>query len=189
MAKRTFTGKRGERGGSKGAHHHMHDEDADYDPLLTGELSRCNSYDFDMADASGGVSAMGMAAAGGKDSASLCFQERLLVQADSVRVGMGRFSFLLETCAPGSVPDPLLISALLDLPRAPVIARACYLIECANFVHQCNRGHWPSWLKMNLPAYRPSKGQVLSTQPVQRRLQILQLQASKMFYQWAEVNT
>ncbi len=68
-----------------------------------------------------------------------------------------------------------------------MITRACYLLECANFVHQCNRGHWPAWLKMNLPAYRPSRGQVLSTQPIQRRLQILQLQASKMFHQWAEV--
>ena len=137
------------------------------------ELSRCNSYDFDT---------------GTKDSDTVYFRERQVVPIDDIQKGMERFSFLLETCSPGSVPDPLLIAALLDLPKAPVVTRACYLLECAHFVHQCNRGQWPSWVKMNLPAYRPSKGQVLSTQPVQRRIQILQLQASKLFHQWAEVS-
>ncbi len=252
MAKKTLTDKIGKRaggggssgtgggGGGGGSHAHaQHDDEADFDPLLTGDLSRCNSSDFGDGDAAAAVSAVAAAAAAsagggggavmpqsasasgrgsgaaaavavGKDSGSLSLQERHLVPVASVRMGMGRFAFLLETCAPGSVPDPLLISALLDLvrtpsvitvesmlttmnniflfqPRAPVITRACYLLECANFVHQCNRGQWPTWLKMNLPAYRPSRGQVLSTQPVQRRLQILQLQASKMFHQWAEV--
>ena len=74
-------------------------------------------------------------------------------------------------------------------PKAPVVTRACYFLECAHFVHQCNRGQWPTWLKMNLPVFRPSKGNNLNAQPmVQRRTQILQLQATKMFYQWAEVS-
>ena len=143
------------------------------------------------------------------------------VPVQAVQAGMSRFSFLLETCMPGSVPDVLLIGAILDLvrinhwrcikkqlwkstkivltfifqPKAPVITRACYLLECAYFVHQCNRGQWPSWLKMNLPSFsRPSRGQSLAAsafgfnQPLmQRRTQVLQLQASKLFYQWAEV--
>ncbi len=77
-----------------------------------------------------------------------------------------------------------------------MIARACYLLECAHFVHQCNRGQWPSWIRMNLPMYRPNSRlaaaaaanhQHLSAQT--RRTQVLQLQATKMFYQWAEVCT
>lgn len=75
-------------------------------------------------------------------------------------------------------------------PKAPILTRACYLLECAHFVHQCNRGNWPSWLKMNLPTYRPSRGgwPAPSAQlPIQRRALAMQLQASKMFHQWAEV--
>lgn len=33
----------------------------------------------------------------------------------AIRKGMQRFSFLLETCQPGTVPDPHLLAALLDL--------------------------------------------------------------------------
>ena len=76
-------------------------------------------------------------------------------------------------------------------PRAPVVTRACYLLECAYYVHQCNRGHWPSWLKMNLPSggSRPSRGtSLIHTQPLATRRSIsMQLQASKMFHQWGEV--
>ena len=76
-------------------------------------------------------------------------------------------------------------------PRAPVVTRACYLLECAYYVHQCNRGQWPSWLKMNLPSggSRPSRGtSLIHTQPLATRRSIsMQLQASKMFHQWGEV--
>ena len=80
-------------------------------------------------------------------------------------------------------------------PKAPVIARACYLLECAHFVHQCNRGQWPSWIKMNLPGpNRPSRmaGPMTPAQQQQmsaqtRRTQVLQLQAAKMFHAWAEM--
>ena len=89
------------------------------------------------------------------------------------------------------------------------------MLECAHFVHLCNRGQWPSWLKAQLPPFRPSKqggiqgvhplfggrggmadglvGQ--STSPItvqsvqQRRAIAMQLQASKTFHQWAEVST
>ncbi len=70
------------------------------------------------------------------------------------------------------------------------MTRACYLLECAHYVHLCNRGHWPSWLKANLPAGRPSRGGVaIQAQAlVQRRSIAMQLQAGKMFHQWGEVN-
>ena len=32
-----------------------------------------------------------------------------------VREGMQRFNFLLEVCVPGTVPDPQLIGAIMDL--------------------------------------------------------------------------
>ena len=80
-------------------------------------------------------------------------------------------------------------------PKAPVIARACYLLECAHFVHQCNRGQWPSWIKMTRPGpNRPSRmaGPMTPAQQQQmsaqtRRTQVLQLQAAKMFHAWAEM--
>ncbi|VUZ45473.1 unnamed protein product, partial [Hymenolepis diminuta] len=51
---------------------------------------------------------------------------------------------------PGTLPEPQLVASFLDL-NAPVLARACLLLECAFFVNRCNRGEWPSWMKMNLP--------------------------------------
>ena len=129
-----------------------------------------------------------------------------MVPVDVVQTGMDRFNFLLETCVPGTVPDPLLIAALLDLPKAPVVTRACYLLECAYFVHQCNRGQWPNWLKSQLPsASRQSRslaGQLSSMSGgtiaggsgvlnqhliKQKRAVAMQLQAGKMFHQWAQV--
>ena len=92
------------------------------------DLSRANSYDFENAGkdimvggAAGSTAGHMMAAAGAgggglmKDTDTLYFRERHLVPVDTIRVGMGRFSFLLETCSPGSIPDPLMVSALLDL--------------------------------------------------------------------------
>ena len=85
------------------------------------------------------------------------------------------------------------------------------MLECAHFVHQCNRGQWPSWLKAQLPPFRPSKQGVYGVHPLfgtrsgagdmgaspgvpitiqsvqQRRAVAMQLQASKAFHQWAEV--
>ena len=58
----------------------------------------------------------GRGGAGGVyESGGMCFMERHIVPVHVVQVGMSRFSFLLETSAPGTLPDPLLIAALLDL--------------------------------------------------------------------------
>ena len=91
MAKKTFSERIGMARSRK--------KDSDIDEQLL-ELSRCNSYDFET---------------GTKDSDTVYFRERHLVPIDTIQTGMSRFSFLLETCSPGSVPDPLLIAALLDL--------------------------------------------------------------------------
>jgi hypothetical protein len=50
-----------------------------------------------------------------RESEFVVLKERKLVPIMPVRIGMLRFSFLLETCQPGSVPDPHLLAAALDL--------------------------------------------------------------------------
>ncbi|KXJ74140.1 hypothetical protein RP20_CCG014272 [Aedes albopictus] len=126
---------------------------------------------------------------GPRESEVVVLKERRLIPIDPVREGMARFSFLLETCAPGSIPDPPLIAALLELPQAPIVARAALLMECAHFVHLCNRGQWPSWMKQNIPSFRPSGpalGNRSSLAAGARRIHILQRAAGKMFHQWGE---
>lgn len=42
-------------------------------------------------------------------------REKKMVDKFLVKSGMLRFSFLLECCRPGSLPDPQLVAAMLDL--------------------------------------------------------------------------
>ncbi|KAG5895326.1 hypothetical protein JTB14_000598 [Gonioctena quinquepunctata] len=123
-----------------------------------------------------------------RESEFVVLKERKLVSTTSVYQGVSRLSFLLETCPPGSVPDAHLLASSLDLPHSTVVARAALLLECSYFVHCCNKGQWPSWMKFNIPVYRPSgplpaRGNSTGI----RRSHMLQRAAGKMFYQWAEV--
>lgn len=68
--------------------------------LIFADFSRRSSYD--VGD-------------GARESEVVMLKERRLVPIEPVREGMLRFSFLLETCTPGSVPDPQLVAAVLDL--------------------------------------------------------------------------
>lgn len=52
-----------------------------------------------------------------RDSEFLVLKERKLVATDVLYNGMQRLAFLLEICHPGSVPDPPLVAAVLDLVR------------------------------------------------------------------------
>lgn len=52
---------------------------------------------------------------GSKESEIVVLKERRLIPIKPVKDGMQRFSFLLEVCVPGSVPDPQLIGAIMDL--------------------------------------------------------------------------
>ncbi|XP_034126697.1 protein unc-80 homolog isoform X1 [Drosophila guanche] len=131
---------------------------------------------------------------GPRESEVVILKERKLVPTEPVRVGMLRLSFLLETCAPGSFPDPQLVAAVLDLPQAPLVSRATFLLECAHFVHLCNKGQWPAWMKQNVGSYRASGANINVNQMKQqvsqtsaRRTHILQRAAGKMFHQWAEI--
>ncbi|XP_017847563.1 protein unc-80 homolog [Drosophila busckii] len=131
---------------------------------------------------------------GPRESEVVILKERKLVPTEPVRIGMLRLSFLLDTCAPGSFPDPQLVAAVLDLPQAPLVARATFLLECAHFVHLCNKG-WPSWMKQSVSGgYRasganinPSQMKQQTSQTSARRTHILLRNAGKMFHQWAEM--
>ena len=50
-----------------------------------------------------------------KDSDIIYIREQKLVPKEDMRHGMLQFSFLLDLCQPGSVPDPLLVASVLDL--------------------------------------------------------------------------
>lgn len=52
-----------------------------------------------------------------RESEFVVLKERRLVPCTAIYDGMLRFSFLLETCQPGSVPDHHLMAAILDLVR------------------------------------------------------------------------
>lgn len=52
-----------------------------------------------------------------RESEFVVLKERKLVAVEPVYKGMLRFSFLLETCQPGSVPDAHLLASVLDLVR------------------------------------------------------------------------
>ncbi|XP_030265403.1 protein unc-80 homolog isoform X1 [Sparus aurata] len=125
------------------------------------------------------------------------FQERLaasqeamknknVVNLGAIRQGMKRFQFLLNCCEPGTIPDASILAAALDL-EAPVVARASLFLECARFVHRCNRGNWPEWMKghhVNITKRGLSRGR----SPIvgNKRNQKLQWNAAKHFCQWGD---
>ncbi|XP_039288610.1 protein unc-80 homolog isoform X7 [Nilaparvata lugens] len=125
----------------------------------------------------------------GRESEFVVLKERKLVDTQKVWNGMCRLSFLLEVCSPGSIPDPYLLAASLDLPHTPVVARACFIMECTYLVHCCNKGQWAAWVKPStFPMFRPS-GPLppRGVPPVPpRKTHSLQRAAGKMFYQWGE---
>ncbi|KAL5280592.1 unc-80 family protein [Megaselia abdita] len=124
---------------------------------------------------------------GPRESEVVIIKERRIIPIDPVREGMARFSFLLETGAPGAFPDAQLIAASMDLPRAPIVTRAAFLLECAHFIHQCNKGHWPVWMKQNINNYKNMNQNKVILNSVNRKIHTLQKQAGKMFYQWGEM--
>ncbi|TRZ04189.1 hypothetical protein DNTS_011989 [Danionella cerebrum] len=121
------------------------------------------------------------------------FQERLaasqeamknknIVNLGAIRQGMKRFQFLLNCCEPGTIPDASILAAALDL-EAPVVARASLFLECARFVHRCNRGNWPEWMKghhVNITKRGLSRGR--SPVAGNKRNTKLQWNAAKYFY-------
>ena len=140
----------------------------------TPDLSRKNSLDFDR----------------NYEHPEITIKISKTIPLQILKDGMLKFQFLLESCSPGTIPDAQLVAAMLDL-KAPVIARAAFLIECGHFVHRCNRGQWPVWMRMNFNFFRPSGTGInaRSSQVVtkNRASTTLQRAAGRAFYQWGEL--
>ena len=50
-----------------------------------------------------------------KDEEVLFFKVTKIVPRLDLKLGMSKFTFLLDTCCPGSTPDPLLLASVLDM--------------------------------------------------------------------------
>ncbi|XP_035664589.1 protein unc-80 homolog [Branchiostoma floridae] len=107
------------------------------------------------------------------------------VNADSTRDGMHIFRFLLNACQPGTVPDPELLAAMLYL-EAPVVARAAVLLECAHFVHLCNRGEWPGWMRVMRNSIRRRTANRDAGGGAGTAHADIQQSAAHLFFQWGE---
>ncbi|XP_033107470.1 protein unc-80 homolog, partial [Anneissia japonica] len=116
-------------------------------------------------------------------------KERKPVDKTVITSGMKRLAFLMGCCYPGSVPDPEFLAAALDL-NAPVVARAALFLECCRFVHACNKGEWPEWVK----GVKVSRPRAQSCAFTGRSLggsrrtaaSTVQRTTAKMFYLWGE---
>lgn len=139
----------------------------------TPDLSRKNSLEYEKFNS---------------ECQELMYKQSKNVPLQILKDGMLKFQFLLDACTPGTIPDAQLVAAMLDL-KAPVVARASFLVECCHFVHKCNRGMWPSWMRMNFNFFRPSMGPRSGSQTVikSRASTTLQKAAGKAFYQWGEL--
>ncbi|TDG96326.1 hypothetical protein EPR50_G00238960 [Perca flavescens] len=106
----------------------------------------------------------------------------------AIRQGMKRFQFLLNCCGPGTIPDASILAAALDL-EAPVVARPPSFSNVPGFVHRCNRGNWPEWMKghhVNITREAcPGADHLLWGN---KRNQKLQWNAAKHFCQWGDVS-
>lgn len=78
---------------------------------LVTDFSRRNSMEFGEAS---------------RESEFVVLKERRMVPRNAVYDGMLRFSFLLETCQPGSVPDHYLMAAILDLVKNILFLKHIY---------------------------------------------------------------
>ncbi|KAI2663401.1 hypothetical protein H4Q32_011921 [Labeo rohita] len=111
------------------------------------------------------------------------FQERLAASQEAMKnkniVNLGAIRQETEHC--------LFNFAKCLHQEAPVVARASLFLECARFVHRCNRGNWPEWMKghhVNITKRGLSRGR--SPVAGNKRNTKLQWNAAKHFYQWGD---
>ncbi|CAF3964235.1 unnamed protein product, partial [Rotaria sp. Silwood2] len=114
-------------------------------------------------------------------------EENLYVDLTLVRTGLLRLNCLIESCPPGSLPDPQFLDSLLFLD-APIISKAAFLIECAHYVRCCSLGQWPVWMRMNMTTFRPHDTCTgRASVNVNLKLnKIYQAAAARMFYIWGD---
>lgn len=83
----------------------------------------------------------------------------------------------------------LSIENVVVFQEAPVVARACLLLECCILVHKCNQGEWPQWLRGSLPslAHRRGGHSPTTASPfmfAQRRNLVAMHEAGVLFRAW-----
>ena len=57
-----------------------------------------------------------------KEEEIVYYRARRMIPVQELRVGMARFTFLLENSMPGSVPDPSLLASILDLVNIRILS-------------------------------------------------------------------
>ena len=60
-------------------------------------------------------------------------KEKKMVDRYLIKSGMLRFSFLLECCHPGSLPDPQMVAAMLDLVSAYEKKTSLFMLNISFF--------------------------------------------------------
>ena len=85
----------------------------------------------------------------------LLAQRRQPVDPHLVHSGLAHYRLLAECLPPGCAPDVPFMAALLEL-RAPLLAKAAFLLETAFFVSRCNRKDWPAWIRLNVGPFVPT---------------------------------
>ena len=72
-----------------------------------------------------------------------------MIDASALYSGVRRLNLIVELGVPSALPEASLVASMLDL-RAPVLPRACFLLECAAVIHAVNKQ--PNRLLVNAPA-------------------------------------
>ena len=54
-----------------------------------------------------------------KDDELIFYKATKIVPRVDLKLGMARLTFLLDSCCPGSIPDPLLLAAIIDMVGEP----------------------------------------------------------------------
>ncbi|CAF1479809.1 unnamed protein product, partial [Adineta steineri] len=91
---------------------------------------------------------------GGDDHSLYTHQEESLpVDLTLVRLDLLRLNFMMESCPLDSLPDPHFSIVFLFWFNSPVISKAAYLVQCANFVRHCSLGQWSEWMRFNMTTF------------------------------------
>ena len=78
----------------------------------------------------------------------------------------------------------LINKVIISLQDAPVIARAALLLECAFFVHRCNIGDWPMWIRGSHPSLAQRARSKGPTPTTTRRSLAAMHEAGLLFHSW-----
>nr|XP_039260009.1 protein unc-80 homolog isoform X1 [Styela clava] len=111
------------------------------------------------------------------------YMKNFIVDEKDIYAGLRILRFLIESCPPGTVPEPKILAAALDL-ESPVVCRAAFLLEVMVFVHRCTHGDWPKWMS-NSDTGIPKMFVRATRHRVRNNLK-LQATAGYLFHTWGD---